>query len=74
MKKGFVKTLGVSNFTVSQLKNLIKETGIVPVLNQVEFHPYLNQKELYEFCKANKIQIEAYSPLGLLHLFISIMK
>jgi len=64
VKKGFVKTLGVSNFTVSQLKNLIKETGIVPVLNQVEFHPYLNQKELYEFCKANKIQIEAYSPLG----------
>ena len=62
-KDGKVKSIGVSNFTVSQLKELMKSSKIVPAVNQVEFSPWLYQKELLNFCKKNKIILEAYSPL-----------
>ncbi|GIU70200.1 MAG: glyoxal reductase [Candidatus Woesearchaeota archaeon] len=63
LKTGKVKSVGVSNFTIKQLKELIEKTGIVPVINQVEFSPWLYQKELLEFCNKNNIVVEAYSPL-----------
>jgi len=57
------RTVGVSNFTIRHLKELLEKTKTVPAVNQVEFNPYLYQKELHEFCKKNKIQLEAYTPL-----------
>jgi len=63
-KTGKVRSIGVSNFNVKQLETLIKETQVVPVVNQVESHPYLPQKELLEFCRKNNIYLTAYSPLG----------
>ncbi|UZJ78029.1 aldo/keto reductase [Fictibacillus sp. KU28468] len=60
---GRVRAIGVSNFHVHHLKDVMADSEIVPMVNQVEFHPLLAQKELLAFCKENKIQMEAWSPL-----------
>lgn len=57
------KAIGISNYTTDHLRELDKESLITPTVNQVEFSPFLYQKELHEFCKNNNIQLEAYSPL-----------
>jgi len=62
-KEGKAKAIGVSNFTIRHLKELLEKTEIVPAINQVEFHPYLYQKELLDFCNEKNIKLEAYSPL-----------
>ena len=61
--EGKCKAIGVSNFLVHHLEELLEVCNIVPVVNQVEFNPYLYQKELWDFCRKNNIQLEAYSPL-----------
>jgi len=61
--KGKVKSIGVSNFTINHLKDLIAN-GVEISVNQVEFHPYLYQQELLEFCKEYGIAVIAYSPLA----------
>ncbi|MBA4493030.1 aldo/keto reductase [Paenactinomyces guangxiensis] len=62
-KEGWVRAIGVSNFQVHHLQDVMEDSEITPMVNQVEFHPYLTQKELLRFCKVNKIQMEAWSPL-----------
>jgi diketogulonate reductase-like aldo/keto reductase len=62
-RQGKVRSIGVSNFTIRHLNELLAQAGTVPAVNQVEFHPYLYQRELLEFCIARGIVIEAYSPL-----------
>lgn len=62
-KAGKIRAIGVSNFQVSHLEDLIADCEVVPMVNQVEYHPRLTQIELHEFCKNNKIQLEAWSPL-----------
>lgn len=62
-KEGRVKAIGVSNFQVHHLQDLLGDAEIKPVINQVELHPYLSQKKVREFCKENDIQVEAWSPL-----------
>jgi diketogulonate reductase-like aldo/keto reductase len=61
--KGKARSIGVSNFTIRHLTELLAETKTVPAVNQVELHPYLYQRDLVDFCAANGIVIEAYSPL-----------
>lgn len=63
LRSGKAKSIGVSNFTISHLKSLLEVADVVPVVNQVEFHPLLYQKDLSVFCKNNRILLEAYSPL-----------
>lgn len=63
-KQGLVKHIGVSNFSILKLKDLMKETDHAPEMNQVELHPYLQQNKLLEFCSKNDINVTAYSPLG----------
>jgi diketogulonate reductase-like aldo/keto reductase len=63
LKEGKCRAIGVSNYTIQHLKELLKNSSTVPAVNQVEFHAYLYQKELLEFCNSHKIQLEAYSPL-----------
>ncbi|MDR7909632.1 aldo/keto reductase [Bacillus velezensis] len=60
---GRIKAIGVSNFQIHHLKHLMKETEIKPMINQVEYHPRLTQKELLAFCTEQGIQLEAWSPL-----------
>ena len=62
-EEGLCKAIGVSNYTIRHLEELLAECRIAPTVNQVEFHPFLYQKDLHEFCKANDIQLESYSPL-----------
>ena len=62
-KEGSVKAIGVSNFMPHHLKALM-ETDIIPMIDQIEFHPGWMQKETVKYCKENTIQVEAWSPLG----------
>jgi diketogulonate reductase-like aldo/keto reductase len=61
--EGKARSIGVSNFTIRHLTELLAETKTVPAVNQVEFHPYLYQRDLLDFCAGEGIVIEAYSPL-----------
>jgi diketogulonate reductase-like aldo/keto reductase len=61
--KGKARSIGVSNFTIGHLRDLLAETRTVPAVNQVEFHPYLFQRDLLDFCAGKGIVIVAYSPL-----------
>lgn len=62
-QEGRVKAIGVSNFQIHHLEDLMKDAVIKPMINQVEFHPRLTQKELLRFSKEQGIQLEAWSPL-----------
>ena len=62
-ESGRAKSIGVSNFLVHQLKDLLSHTGIIPAVNQIEFHPYLIQPDLMKFCNDKGIRLEAWSPL-----------
>lgn len=64
VEKGLVKSLGVANFTVMMLTDVLSYANIKPAMNQVELHPYLAQKELVEYCAHLGIHVTAYSPLG----------
>lgn len=68
-KQGRVKAIGVSNFQVHHLENLMKDAEIKPMINQIEFHPRLTQEKVRAFCKQNDIQVEAWSPLMVGKLF-----
>jgi diketogulonate reductase-like aldo/keto reductase len=58
-----VKCIGVSNFTVRHLQELLVKANESPVVNQVEFHPFLYQKDLLGFMQSENILLQAYSPL-----------
>jgi len=60
---GKARSIGISNFTIRHLTELLQQTGTVPAVNQVEFHPYLYQRDLLDFCSGKRILVEAYSPL-----------
>jgi diketogulonate reductase-like aldo/keto reductase len=61
--EGRVKAIGVSNFHIHHLQELMKDAEIKPMVNQVEFHPRLTQNELRDYCREQGIQFEAWSPL-----------
>jgi len=63
-RDGRAKAIGVSNFTVGTLTRLMDEADIVPSINQIELHPYFQQRKMREFHEANGILTEAWSPLG----------
>lgn len=62
-KDGLVRAIGVSNFHIHHLTDLLQSADVVPMINQVEYHPLLQQEELHAFCKKYKIQMQAWSPL-----------
>ncbi|MFI6171201.1 aldo/keto reductase [Nocardia sp. NPDC051052] len=62
--QGRIKSIGVSNFTTAHLERLTGETGETPVVNQIELHPRLAQRELRDFHAGHAIATEAWSPLG----------
>lgn len=66
LPKDKARNIGVSNFSINNLKDLMASPNfkVVPAVNQIELHPRLPQTELIQWCKEKNIQIEAYSPLG----------
>lgn len=62
-RQGKAHAIGVSNYSISQLMEMLQNSDVVPAVDQVEFHPFLYQHELLRFCRNNRIQLEAYSPL-----------
>ncbi|KZS89726.1 reductase AKOR2 [Sistotremastrum niveocremeum HHB9708] len=63
-KSGKAKNIGVSNYSVKTLTQLLKTAKVIPAVNQVEMHPHLNQDELKAFCDSKGIVLTAYSPSG----------
>jgi len=63
LKDGKARSIGVSNFTVRHLEELLAEADVVPAINQIEFTPYLYQRELQRYCEGKGIKTEAWSPL-----------
>lgn len=64
VREGKIRSIGVSNYTRDHLEELLDSCNIKPVVNQVEFHPFLYQKDLLEFCRSKDVVLQAYSSLG----------
>lgn len=62
-RRGLCRSIGVSNYTVRHLQELLDRSDVTPAVNQVEFHPFLSQRDLLAFCREKAITLEAYSPL-----------
>jgi diketogulonate reductase-like aldo/keto reductase len=69
LAQGRAREIGVSNFSQQHLENLIQRTEVVPVVNQVELHPFFTQQSLREFHARHGIATEAWSPLGGIHVY-----
>lgn len=64
VEQGLTKHIGVSNFSIKKLKDLMANCKLKPEVNQIELQPYLQQNAMLEFCKKENIMLTAYSPLG----------
>ena len=62
--KGLVRNIGVINFSTKKLQTLLDGANIPPAMNQIEMHPYLQQRSMKAFCDTNNIALTAYAPLG----------
>ncbi len=62
-KSGKCRAVGVSNFMIANLEDLKNSSSLVPAINQVEFHPYLQSKELIDYCQSHGILVEAWAPI-----------
>jgi len=63
LKEGKCRAIGVSNYIRRHLEEILNSSSTIPAVNQIEFNPYLYQKDLLDFCHSHRIQLEAYSPL-----------
>lgn len=63
-ESGRAKAIGVSNFEIHHLEELFQVSGIVPAVNQIEYHPLWNQSELCHYCQERGIAVQAYAPLA----------
>jgi len=63
-ERGYARSIGVSNFDVAELQQVLATASIAPVVNQVQFSPYEYRKGLFDACRGDGIVLEAYSPLG----------
>uniref|UniRef100_A0A7N1A2Y9 NADP-dependent oxidoreductase domain-containing protein n=1 Tax=Kalanchoe fedtschenkoi TaxID=63787 RepID=A0A7N1A2Y9_KALFE len=64
VQMGLVRSIGISNFSIQQIKQLLSFAKIVPAVNQVELHPFWRQDELVKFCQSKGIHVSAHTPLG----------
>lgn len=64
LQKGVTRNIGISNFSVALIRDLLNGTNSPPAVLQVELHPYLTQKKLVQFCALHNIRITAYSSFG----------
>ena len=64
LERGYARSIGVSNYGVSELDELMSVAETPPVVNQVEFSPFSYRRKLLEACEERNVALEAYSPLG----------
>lgn len=64
LKTGKTRAIGVCNYSVRYLNELLREATVTPAVNQIENHPCLPQDDIVNFCKEKGIHVTAYSPLG----------
>jgi len=64
VEEGLVRNIGISNFNVQLILDLLTYAKIKPAVNQIELHPYLPQEPLVDYCRSRGIQITAYSSFG----------
>jgi len=64
VSEGLTRSIGISNFNIPQIQRVLDVASIKPAVLQVENNPYLQQKELLDFCASNNIVVTAYAPLG----------
>lgn len=64
VRKGQVKSLGLKNFNMRQIQDVLDNCEIKPAVVQVESHPYFQNSTLIEFCQRNQIQVTVFSPHG----------
>ena len=62
-RDGLCRAIGVSNYAVRHLDELLERSGVVPAVNQVEMHPFVYDPALFRYCADHRIVLEAYSPL-----------
>lgn len=62
-EEGLCRAIGVSNYTIQHLDELLEECRVEPAVNQVEYHPFLYQRKLRDYCRSKNIALESYSPL-----------
>ena len=63
-ERGYARSIGVSNYSVSELDEVLSVAQIPPVVNQVQFNPFTDRRKLLEACEQRNVTLEAYSPLG----------
>jgi 2,5-diketo-D-gluconate reductase A len=63
-ERGYARSIGVSNYSVSELDEVLSAARIPPVVNQVQFSPFAYRRRLLEACEQHNVALEAYSPLG----------
>ena len=63
-KEGKIRSIGVSNFNVKQIQEILDNSEIKPVNNQIEVNPYCQNDTVIEFCQKNNIIVSAYGPIG----------
>lgn len=63
-ERGYARSIGVSNFDVTELQHLLAVANVPPAANQVQFNPYAYRERLLEACERRGVVLEAYSPLG----------
>jgi diketogulonate reductase-like aldo/keto reductase len=63
-REGLCRSIGVSNYTVRHLEELLAHSSVVPAVNQVEFHPFVYDPDLLDFCTRHGIRLEAWSPIA----------
>lgn len=73
-QEGLIRAIGVSNFKIHHLEDLMTTCRIKPMVNQIELHPLLTQKELVEFCRREGIQVESWRPLMKGNLDLPLLK
>ena len=61
---GYIRAIGVSNFLPEWIERIARECKILPMVNQVEYHPFYQQREILDYCREKGIQLEAYSPMA----------
>ncbi|MEU1244093.1 aldo/keto reductase [Micromonospora parva] len=63
-ERGLVRHIGLSNFLPEHIERLVAETGVAPVVNQIEVHPYFPQQEALDYHREHGILVQGWSPLG----------